>query len=236
MGSSFNFSWRISGFKLAQIYGPRNSLFHFHNAPLRFSVPWHSFRVFLSTFSVLVTLKHFHDGLRKQGRKIVKRAFHFCDRGKNAWLYQIFEYKVNTFISNFFSWDFLLQMFLICPNFLLFPTMKDVPAVKWQRLPTFTLFWRVLIVLPLRVSYKLIKLSLFEQVTAVEFTKIRKQCLAFTLDKISNSGELQRISKLSIWFSASPFDRNTFSFVCVSCGACTQSCLALAFMSGLCTY
>ena len=127
-------------------------------------------------------------------------------------------------------------MFLIFPNFLWFPTMKDVPAVKWRRLPTFTLFWRVLIVLPLRVSYKLIKLSLFEQVTAVEFTKIRKQCLAFTLDKISNSGELQRISKLSIWFSASPFDRNTVSFVYVSCGACTQSGLALAFMSGLCTY
>ena len=127
-------------------------------------------------------------------------------------------------------------MFFIFPNFLWFSTMKDVPAVKWRRLPTFTLFWRVLIVLPLRVIYKLIKLSLFEQVTAVEFTKIRKQCLAFTLDRISNSGELQKISKLSIWFSKSPFDRNTFSFVCVSRGACTQSCLALAFMSGLCTY
>ena len=152
MGSSFDFSWSISGFKLAQIYGLRNFLFHFHNAPLRFSVPWHSFRVFLSTFSVLVTLKHFHDGLRKQGRKIVKGAFHFRDRG----FYQIFECKVNTFIWNFFSWEFLLQMFLIFPNFLWFPTMKDVPAVKWRRLPTFTLFWRVLIVLPLRVSYKLV--------------------------------------------------------------------------------
>ena len=55
------------------------------------------------SFSVLVTFKHFHDGLRKQGRKIVKGAFHFRDRGKNAWLYQIFECKVNTFILNFFS-------------------------------------------------------------------------------------------------------------------------------------
>ena len=46
-------------------------------------------------------LKHFHDGLRRQGRKAVKRAFHFLDIGKNAWLYQIFECKVNTVISNF---------------------------------------------------------------------------------------------------------------------------------------
>ena len=38
---------------------------------------------------------------------------------------------------------------------------------------------------------KLIKLSLVEQVTAVEFTKIRRQYLAFTLDKIGNSGELK---------------------------------------------
>ena len=43
----------------------------------------------------------------------------------------------------------------------------------------------------LRVIYKLINLSLFEQVTAIEFTKIRRQYLAFTLDKISNSGELK---------------------------------------------
>ena len=34
--------------------------------------------------------------------------------------------------------------------------------------------------------------------TNIDPFKIRKQCLAFTLDKISNSGELQRISKLSI--------------------------------------
>ena len=46
-------------------------------------------------------LKHFYDRLRKQGRKAVKCAFHFRDRGKNAWLRQIFQCKVNTFISNF---------------------------------------------------------------------------------------------------------------------------------------
>ena len=42
----------------------------------------------LGTFSVLVIffLKRFHDGLRMQGRKAFKRAFHFRDRGKNAWL------------------------------------------------------------------------------------------------------------------------------------------------------
>ena len=33
-----------------------------------------------------------------QGRKALKRAFHFRDRSKNAWLNQICEYKVNTFI------------------------------------------------------------------------------------------------------------------------------------------
>ena len=66
-------------------------------------------------------------------------------------------------------------------------------------------------VLPLRVTYGLIKLSLFEQVTAVEFTKIRRQYLAFTLDKISNPGELKGISKLSILFSAGAVDRNAFS-------------------------
>ena len=76
-----------------------------------------------------------------------------------------------------------------------------------------------------------IKLSLFEQVTAVEFTKIRNQFLAFTLYKISNSGELRGISKS--WICAGADDRNTFSFVCVSC---TQSCFALAFVSGLHKY
>ena len=85
-------------------------------------------------------------------------------------------------------------MFLICPNFLWFPAMKDVPAVNWLGLLTFTLFWRVLIVFPLRVINKLIKLSLFEQVTGDEFAKIRRQYLAFTLDKINHSGELTGIS------------------------------------------
>ena len=42
---------------------------------------------------------------------------------------------------------------------------------------------------------RLINLSLFEQVTAVEFTKMRKQYLAFTLDKIGNSGELKGVLK-----------------------------------------
>ena len=47
--------------------------------------------------------------------------------------------------------------------------------------------------------------------------------------KIINLGELQGISKLPIRFSASADDRNTFSFVCVSCacGACTRKCFAL---------
>ena len=85
-------------------------------------------------------------------------------------------------------------MFLICPNFLWFPAMKDVPAVNWLGLLTFTLFWRVLIVFPLRVINKLIKLSLFEQVTGDEFAKIRRQYLAFTLDKRNHSGELTGIS------------------------------------------
>ena len=54
--------------------------------------------------------------------------------------------------------------------------------------------------------------------------------------KIINLGELQGISKLPIRFSASADDRNTFSFVCVSCacGGSTRKCFALAFMSGLC--
>ena len=64
----------------------------------------------------------------------------------------------------------------------------------------------------LRVTYTLIRLSLLQQVTAVEFTKIRGQNLEITLDKISNSWELKGISKLSIWFIASVNDRNTFSF------------------------
>ena len=85
-------------------------------------------------------------------------------------------------------------MFLICPNFLWFPAMKDVPAVNWLGLLTFTLFWRVLIVFPLRDINKLIKLSLFEQVTGDEFAKIRRQYLAFTLDKRNHSGELTGIS------------------------------------------
>ena len=37
----------------------------------------------------------------------------------------------------------------------------------------------VLIALPLRVTYKLLKFSLFEQATAVEFTKICRQFLAY---------------------------------------------------------
>ena len=60
------------------------------------------------------------------------------------------------------------------------------------------IFTWVLIVFPLRVINKLIKLSLFEQVTVDEFAKIRRQYQAFTLDKINNSGELTGISKLSI--------------------------------------
>ena len=127
-------------------------------------------------------------------------------------------------------------MFLICPNFLWFPAMKDVPAVNWRGLLYPYWFWRVLIALPLRVTYKLLKFSLFEQATAVEFTKIRSQYLAFTLNKISNSWELKVISKLSIWFSASADDRNTFSFVCTSCCTSSQSCFTLAFMSGLYEY
>ena len=89
---------------------------------------------------------------------------------------------------------------------------------------TFTWFWRVWIVLPLRATYV--------QVTVVEFTKIRRQPLEFTLDKISNSRELNGISKLSIWSCASADHRNTFSFICVSCGACTQSYFAQALISG----
>ena len=47
--------------------------------------------------------------------------------------------------------------------------------------------------------------------------------------KIINLGELQGISKLPIRLSTSADDRNTFSFVCVSCacGACTRKCFAL---------
>ena len=63
--------------------------------------------------------------------------------------------------------------------------------------------------------------------------EIRRQFLAFTLEKISNSGEVKGISKLSIWCSARADDRNTFSFVCVWCETCTPSCFAVAFMSGL---
>ena len=81
-----------------------------------------------------------------------------------------------------------------CPNFLWFSAMKDFPAVNWRGLLTFTLFWRVLIVFPLRVINKPIKLSLFEQVTGDEFAKIRRQYLAFTLDKRNHSGELTGIS------------------------------------------
>ena len=75
----------------------------------------------------------------------------------------------------------------------------------------------------LSVTCKLIELSLHEYVTTVEFPKILSQYLAFTSKKIINLGELQEISKLSIRFSASADDRNTFSFVCVSsaCGTCT---------------
>ena len=76
--------------------------------------------------------------------------------------------------------------------------------------------------LPLRVTDKLIKLSLSEQVTAVEFTKVRRQYLAFTLDKISNSGELKGILKSWILFCAGGDDRNTYSFVSVYV-SCTQS-------------
>ena len=54
---------------------------------------------FLSLSNFL--LNHCHNGLRKQGRKTVKRAFHYPDRGKNAWFYQIFQYRVNTVISSF---------------------------------------------------------------------------------------------------------------------------------------
>ena len=63
--------------------------------------------------------------------------------------------------------------------------------------------------------------------------EIRRQFLAFTLEKISNSGEVKGISKLSIWCSARADDRNTFSFVCVWCETCTPLCFAVAFMSGL---
>ena len=46
---------------------------------------------------LVLSLKYFHNRLRKQGRKTVKRALHFIDRGIN----QIFEYQVNTFTSSF---------------------------------------------------------------------------------------------------------------------------------------
>ena len=99
-------SWqksRTSGFKLAQSYGLGDSPFRFLQRAIKIlrsitklsTLSWY-FRSLSDFF-----LKHFHDGLRKQGRKAVKRAFHFLDRGKNAWLYQIFECKVNTVISNF---------------------------------------------------------------------------------------------------------------------------------------
>ena len=76
--------------------------FHVHNAPCNSSFC----DLALESFLVLsqswwLSLKHFNDGLRKQGRKTVKRAFHFLDRGKNAWLNQIFKYKVSTVILSF---------------------------------------------------------------------------------------------------------------------------------------
>ena len=49
-----------------------------------------------------------------------------------------------------------------------------------------------------RVTLKLINPRFFEQVTAVEFAKIFRQYLAFTLNNMSDSGELKRICKISI--------------------------------------
>ena len=57
--------------------------------------------------------------------------------------------------------------------------------------------------------------------------------LGIYLGQNKYSGELNGISKLSIWSSASADHRNTFSFICVSCGACTQSYFAQALISGL---
>ena len=47
---------------------------------------------------------------------------------------------------------------------------KDLPLICYVKSAK-EVFWGVLTVLPLCVTYKLIKLSLFEQVTAVEFIK-----------------------------------------------------------------
>ena len=128
-------SWqksRTSGFKLAQSYGPGDSPFRFHNAQLRFFVLQKRFR--LSWYFLSLSDFFKNASMTDWGCKVVKHSnvpsisatevrTHGCIRFLNIIYGKYFYFE-------FLSQHFLLQILLICPNFLWYRAIKNVPAVN----------------------------------------------------------------------------------------------------------